>query len=147
MLNKYTKALGPGALKAVLKEATALNQQAGYKGLYANPARDELEQSLAVLLQQHLPDKDKLAIKLQKKLRKISHHILCFLHYNHVPPDNNGSERAIRTIKVKQKVSGGFRSTDGADAFAVIRSVIDTTVKSAQNIFQAIALIAKFTPE
>ena len=92
-------------------------------------------------------EKDKLAVRLQKKLRKISHHILCFLHYNNVPPDNNGSERAIRTIKVKQKVSGGFRSIDGADGFAVIRSVIDTTIKSGNDVFHALNLIANFTAE
>jgi hypothetical protein len=99
------------------------------------------------LLQHKLPDKDKLAIKLQKKLRKISHHILCFLHYNNVPPDNNGSERAIRNIKVKQKVSGGFRSLNGADGFAVLRSVIDTTIKSGKDVFYALSLIANLAAE
>jgi len=136
-----------GPLKTVLKDAIMLSRQTGYDGLSHSPARNGLEQSLLDLLGQPLPDKDKLAIKLQKKLRKISHHILYFLHHNHVPPDNNGSERAIRAIKVKQKVSGGFRSTSGADGFAVIRSVIDTAIKSAQNVFQAIALIAEFRPE
>ena len=80
-------------------------------------------------------------------MRKISHNILCFLHYNNVPPDNNGSERAIRTIKVKQKISGGFRSIDDADGFAVIRSVIDTTIKSKNDVFNALKLIANFTAE
>ncbi|WP_372980411.1 transposase [Mucilaginibacter sp.] len=94
-----------------------------------------------------LPDKDKLAIKFQKKLRKIGHHILCFLHYNDVPPDNNGSERAIRTIKVKQKVSGGFRSLDRADGLAVLRSVTDTTIKSGNDVFYALSLIANFAAE
>ena len=69
------------------------------------------------------------------------------IHYNNVPPDNNGSERAIRTIKVKQKVSGGFRSFEGADGFAVIRSVIDTTIKSKNDVFHALKLIANFTAE
>jgi transposase len=135
------------SLKAVLKGAIALNQQAGYDPLLASPARNQLEQSLWNLLQHQLPDKDKLAIRLQKKLCKISHHILCFLHYNHVPPDNNGSERAIRTIKVKQKVSGGFRSIEGADGFALLRSVIDTTIKSGQHVFYALNLIANFSAE
>ena len=131
----------------MLKEAIALNNQPDYDGLAASPARSDLERSLLDLLQHPLPEKDKLAIRLQKKLRKISHHILCFLHYNNVPPDNNGSERAIRTIKVKQKVSGGFRSIDGADGFAVIRSVMDTTIKSGNDVFHALNLIANFTAE
>jgi len=135
------------ALTSILKQAIALNNEAMYNGLSGSTARNELERSLMNLLQHKLPDKDKLAIKLQKKLRKISHHILCFLHYNNVPPDNNGSERAIRNIKVKQKVSGGFRSLNGADGFAVLRSVIDTTIKSGKDVFYALSLIANLAAE
>ena len=131
------------SLKTVLKEALTLSNQAGYDGLSASTPRDQLERSLRDLLQDPLPDQHKLAITLQKKLRKISQHILCFLRYNQVPPDNNGSERAIRNIKVKQKVSGGFRSMEGADGFAVLRSVIDTTIKSGQDVYYALSLIAK----
>jgi transposase len=135
------------SLKSVLKRAIALNNETGYDGLSDNKARGELEHSIANLLAHKLPDKDKLAIRLQKKLRKISHNILCFLHYNDVPPDNNGSERAIRNIKVKQKVSGGFRSIDGANCFAILRSVIDTTIKSGNNVFYTLSLIANFSAE
>jgi transposase len=136
-----------GSLKSLLKQAITLNNQAGYDGLSDSTARNILAYNLAGLLGTKLPDKDKLALKLQKKLRKISHHILCFLYYNDVPPDNNGSERAIRNIKVKQKVSGGFRSIDGADGFAVLRSVIDTTIKTGNDVFDALTLIAKLGAE
>jgi transposase len=132
------------SLKLLLKEAIVLNKDKDYDGSSASPARDKLEQSLIELLQLQLPEKDNLAITLQKKLRKISHYILFFLHNNHVPPDNNGSEGAIRTLKVKQKVSGGFRSTEGADGFAVIRSIIDTTIKSGKDVFNALSLITTF---
>ncbi len=138
------------SLTSILKQAIALNNKADYDPAgvgWGSAARNELERSLMDLLQHKLPDKDKLAIKLQKKLRKISHHILCFLHYNNVPPDNNGSERAIRNIKVKQKVSGGFRSTSGADGFAVLRSVIDTTIKSGKDVFYTLSLIANLAAE
>ena len=134
------------SLKSLLKRAIDLNNKTGYDGLSPSPARDGLEQSLTNLLWHQLPGKDKLAVRLQKKLRKIPHHILCFLHYNDVPPDNNGSERAIRNIKVKQKISGSFRSLDGANTFAVIRSVIDTTIKSGNDVFYALKLIANFSP-
>lgn len=135
------------ALTSILKEAIALNNDPRYDALLVSPARNKLELSLADLLKHKLPDKDKLAIKLQKKLRKISHHILCFLSYKCVPPDNNGSERAIRNIKVKQKVSGGFRSTSGANGFAILRSVIDTTIKSGNDVFNALSLIANSATE
>lgn len=135
------------SFKLLLKRAISLNNEPGYNGLSHSTARSELEHSITHLLRHKLPDKDKLAIKLQKKLRKINHHILCFLHYNDVPADNNGSERAIRTIKVKQKVSGGFRSVDGADGFAILRSVIDTTIKSRNDVFHTLSLIANFGTE
>ena len=131
------------SLKTVFQEAMVLNNRSDHDGLSASPPRDQLERALQDLLQVQLPDKDKLAISLQKKLRKISQNILCFLRYNKVPPDNNGSERAIRNIKVKQKISGGFRSIEGADGFAVLRSVIDTTIKSGQDVYYALSLIAK----
>ncbi len=135
------------SLKSLLKRAVDLNNETGYDGLSPSPERNELEGALTDLLRHQLPDKDKLAIRLQKKLRKINHHILCFLHYKDVPPDNNGSERAIRNLKVKQKVSGGFRSIDGADGFAVMRSVIDTTIKAGNDVFYALKLIANISPE
>lgn len=133
-----------GSLKLLFKEAIALNNEIDYDSSSTCLARDKLEQSLTELLHFQLPDKDNLAITLQKKLRKISHHILYFLHNTHVPPDNNGSEQAIRTLKVKQKVSGGFRSVEGADGFAVLRSIIDTAIKSGHDVFYTLSLIANF---
>jgi len=47
--------------------------------------------------------------------------IFTFLHHPKVPPDNNGSERAIRNAKVKMKVSNQFKSLDGAQCFAILR--------------------------
>ena len=52
------------------------------------------------------------------------------------------NHRVVRTYKVKQKVSGLFRSEDGAKAFAIIRSVIDTTIKNTKNVWEALAMIA-----
>jgi len=59
-----------------------------------------------------------------------------------VPCDNNGSEQAIRNVKVKAKVSGQFRSQRGATRFAILRSVIDTTIKNTQNVFESLSLLA-----
>jgi hypothetical protein len=64
-----------------------------------------------------------------------------------VPPDNNGSERAIRNVKVKTKVSTQFRTEKGAQRFAILRSVIDTTIKNSQSVFQALTLLVNFVPE
>jgi transposase len=64
-----------------------------------------------------------------------------------VAPDNNGSERAIRNIKVKQKISGQFKTIDSANMFAVLRSVIDTTIKNNNCVWKALNLIATFGTE
>lgn len=69
--------------------------------------------------------------------------IFTFLFVEDVPPDNNGSERAIRNVKVKQKISGQFKLGQTAQNFAQIRSVIDTTIKNNQNVLNSMLFIAK----
>ena len=79
-----------------------------------------------------------------KRLIKHRNSIFTFLECPDVPPDNNASERAIRNVKVKTKVSGQFRNKDGkgADRYAKIRSVIDTTNKNGQDIYSALFALA-----
>jgi transposase len=69
----------------------------------------------------------------RKRMVKYRSYILSFLDHEHVPPDNNGSERAIRNVKVKLKVSGQFKTHKGSEYFAVIRSIIDTAIKQNQD--------------
>lgn len=87
------------------------------------------------------------AVSLQKRLLKYRQSLLTFLHHQKVPPDNNASERAIRNIKVKQKVSGQFKSGKGADSFCVIRSVVDTLIKRSEKVLENLTHIAKLQPE
>ena len=63
------------------------------------------------------------------------------MYYHEVPPDNNGSERAIRNVKVKQKISGQFKSFTGAKTFAILRSVIDTAIKNNLNPLHSLSQI------
>ena len=65
---------------------------------------------LSELLAKEIPDEYPKALTLKKRLVKNRDHILTFLHEPDVPPDNNGSERAVRNFKVKQKISVLFRS-------------------------------------
>ena len=63
---------------------------------------------------------------------------ITFLLDENIPPDNNGSERAIRNIKVKQKVSGQFKSFEGAVYYSNIRSIVDTSRKRGLNEFESL---------
>jgi transposase len=67
--------------------------------------------------------------RLQKRFIKHKDWIFTFLAYPDVPPDNNSSERAIKAAKLKDKVSGGFRSVPGAHRFAQLLSLTQTLRK------------------
>jgi transposase len=64
--------------------------------------------------------------------------VLRFLTHPHVPFTNNLAERDGRMMKLRQKISGGFRSHDGAIDFAVIRSVLSTARKLGWNMLQTL---------
>jgi transposase len=63
---------------------------------------------------------------------------LRFLHDPAVPFTNNQAERDGRMMKVKQKISGGFRCDASAADFAAIRSFISTAKKQGWDIIQAL---------
>lgn len=104
-----------------------------------------LEQTLNQLLLISI-DKEKYpkSAVFQVSMIKNRNFILPCLYNLEIPPDNNGSERAIRNIKVKQKVSGQFKS--GQNAFCVIRSVIDTLLKRGVELLPCLNQINKLQP-
>jgi transposase len=64
--------------------------------------------------------------------------VLRFLTDPRVPFTNNLGERDGRMMKLRQKISGGFRSEDGARDFAVIRSLLSTAKKQGWNLLQTL---------
>jgi len=100
-----------------------------------NKKTEEIKRTFTLLIEEPLDIKLKLLLTFQRRMVKYSNYVFHFLTTPNVPPDNNGSERAIRNFKVKLKVSGLFRSIEGANTYATLRSLIDTAIKRGQNPF------------
>jgi transposase len=136
------------AFKALLQDAILLkNELTTADYYYPNIKRQALFERLNQWLIYPINERHLKSKKLQKKLLAKQECILYFLLQSNVAPDNNGSERAIRNIKVKQKISGQFKTLESANIFAILRSVIDTAIKNGNNVLNALHLIATFGTE
>jgi transposase len=134
--------------KELLYDAISLKKQLTLEDYYYPiNQRTELIQRLLILIQTPIDENMKEVYSFHKRMNKYKNYIFTFLHNHEVPPDNNGSERAIRNIKVKQKVSGQFKTQRGAEIYAIIRSVTDTCIKNGQNVLLTFSTITKLQPE
>ena len=91
--------------KQVFLDSLVLKKQLRSElSLEENTDRSALEERLDRLLDQTIDKEHKEVMTLLNRLKKYREHLIVFLHEYDVPADNNGSERAIRNVKVKAKV-------------------------------------------
>ena len=96
----------------------------------------QLESELDELLAR--PVHNPAARNMKRRLLKHRDKLLVFLHDPEVPPTNNESERALRPSVIHRKVTNGFRSEWGAQAYAALQTVIATARLKGENIFDAL---------
>jgi transposase len=85
--------------------------------------------------------KQSKAANLLRRLREYRQEVWRFISDEGVPFTNNLAEQALRMAKVKQKISGCFRTEHGADTFFTIRSYLATMTKQKNNLFACLVSV------
>ena len=101
--------------------------------IYENTYRKILEESYEDVSQAPVEPR-----RMVKRMSKYEQETLMFMYDFSVPFTNNLAERDIRMPKAKQKISGGFRSEEGAKSFARIRGFISTVKKKGKNVLNGL---------
>ena len=132
------RAAGARELDAVTREIIAAEyRRLVHAGWEANPAAAEPTEGREAAPKRGRKAQSK-ARNLLTRLERNERETLAFVYDFDVPFDNNEAERDLRMMKVQQKISGGFRSEEGAHYFGRIRGYLATMRKQAQPMLAAI---------
>ncbi len=134
MKTSVEQAQTQGQTQLTVNEITQFEQQ--YRdlietGLKLNPANPPLAHARG-------RPKQTPARNLLERLDAHQTEVLRFIHDFQAPFDNNQAERDIRMMKLKQKISGGFRSWEGARVFCRSRGFLSTLKKQGHNMLDAL---------
>jgi len=125
-------------MKALLLRAVVLARR--HRGLAESTRREyrrrRLEHALDAVMA--LAPTNRHGQRLRQRYGKLREHLFTFLDHPEVTADNNGSERELRPTATYRKVTGGFRSSWGANLYAAVRSVIGTAARRGIDAYQAI---------
>lgn len=137
VIDQYPQGWWSGAMQTLFRAAIALHHRRDQLSPeHFQAQRQRLEGLCEWLLSRSPPQVE--ALKLQKRYLKHRQHLFVFLYRTDVDPTNNVAERALRPAVIHRKVTNGFRSQWGAEAYASLASVIDTAKLHGQSPFEAI---------
>lgn len=141
----------PAAMTALLLNAQRLTEAArrqqrplgtsiaaAFATVYDAIVREGEQVHPVILKPNGKPGKQSEAHNLLRRFRRHADAILRFIADPTVPFTNNVAERAVRMPKVKQKISGCFRTVQGADNFCVIRSCLDSLRKQGHRMLDVL---------
>lgn len=136
----------PTEMMALLREAIHLKKQSP-QGQMEEPEIKRIKKRLDELLDNLPIVNDEAQQKTVKEfilhLHPKKDYLLTFLTHPAVPADNNASERSVRPVKTKMKVSGQFKNDDGARAYTSLHSIVQTARKNNRDPFVALAELAR----
>ena len=129
---------------ACLKEAIALKERkAQLEPQQYHRQCSEIEQRLAKLLHTYAEIEDEDAARFVARLTKQRKHLLTFLYHEQVPATSNQAERMIRPEVVARKTQGCSKSTAGADAHAVLGSILVSEKQRGNSPVERLVHIAR----
>jgi len=114
--------------------------QPGFMDVMRQKVISDYQNRLMCLTNQQLTKPEER--RMQKRIRKHQKAIFLFMTDPSIPFHNNDSEKAIRNAKVKQKVSGAFRTPTGAHRYARLLSIVESCKKQKMDILTAIQNLA-----